>query len=379
MKKKTNFRSQNISLSKGGDQSLLYEKQNEDERKYRIFCFDSIRNLFVLIFFSATTAYCSITQRQIQGADRALEGACPKILDETFCAGTGTLGDPYLLFYIEDFQKINKRKEYLKAYYRVARDIDGSPTGDSTSLWIDGDGFRPIGSGTLGPFTGGINGAGFTISSFTIRRADEGIGFAGLIGQCERCGVGHLGLQGVSIETGADVGALIGYSKKGSIIQCSAEGNITSSAFSNSSVGGLVGINEGEITDSFFRGQITGDATGSSIGGMVGTQQQGGSLVNSYASVMMIPNTDGLTDNIHGLIGEIPPGGAKAHNSYWDRSLHPHDLHDGQGIDATKVELQQCLSPACVTPSPSSKTIYETWGTSIWDFGSDTAYPELRY
>ena len=384
MMKKTNWRGLNISSSEGGDQSLVYEKQKGGERKYRICCFDCIQNLFVLIFFFAITAHCSsITQRQIVQGVGSVDGACPEILDDTFCAGTGDLHDPYLLFYIEDFQKINRKKEYRNAHYRVARDIDGSPTRDpakdSTSRWTDGKGFHPIGPSLTKSFTGTINGAGFTVSSLTIRRADEGLGFAGLIGQCESCGVANLRLQDVSIEAGSNVGALIAHSIKGSILKCSAKGEITSSVSSNSAVGGLVGINEGTIKDSFFRGKVTGNGSGSGVGGIVGKQQQEGSLENSYAAAEMFLVEEGLTDNFHGLIGELLPGEAPARNSYWDSTLFDsqHDFHTGQGVNATTQELQRCLSPTCVLST--SKTIYNTWDKLIWDFGSNTAYPELRY
>jgi hypothetical protein len=59
--------------------------------------------------------------------------------------GSGTVGDPYIIYDVTDLQAMNNS---LAAYYELANDIDAS----ATSGWNSGKGFDPIGSGcgTLG-------------------------------------------------------------------------------------------------------------------------------------------------------------------------------------------------------------------------------------
>ena len=72
--------------------------------------------------------------------------------------GSGTLGDPYIIQDVTDLQNMNLD---LAAHYVLGNDIDAS----ETLTWNDGEGFVPIGNFVDGPFTGSIDGAGYTISN----------------------------------------------------------------------------------------------------------------------------------------------------------------------------------------------------------------------
>ena len=57
----------------------------------------------------------------------------------TYCGGTGSPGDPYLICTLEHLDQVRYN---LDADFRMVNDIDAS----ETSSWNDGDGFVPIGT-----------------------------------------------------------------------------------------------------------------------------------------------------------------------------------------------------------------------------------------
>ena len=94
-------------------------------------------------------------------------------------SGSGTATDPYIVTTVTELQTLNDDKA---AYYRLGNNIDAS----ATSTWNSGKGFLPIGTG-IGdvPFTGELDGDGYTISSLYINRpttADDG-DYVGLFGE----------------------------------------------------------------------------------------------------------------------------------------------------------------------------------------------------
>ena len=80
-------------------------------------------------------------------------------------AGSGTEGDPYLIYTAEDMQAIGADANYWDAHFKLMSDIDlGAYTGTSFNIigyyegWGDPDNE---------PFTGVFDGGGHTISNFT--------------------------------------------------------------------------------------------------------------------------------------------------------------------------------------------------------------------
>ncbi len=195
-------------------------------------------------------------------------------IDGDFGGGSGTVNDPYVIEDVWDLQAMN---ENLSAHFILGNDIDAS----ETKTWNDGAGFIPIGekfydiSGwTEHPFTGSLGGNGHTISGIYIYDLENSSiispssGLFGYIGSEGR--VMDLELMGLEIEGNNTVGY---------------------------TVGGLVGYNEGLISNCFFQGSVSGVG---GVGGLVGANDQG-SVINCHTDVNL--NDLGTLDNIGGLIG----------------------------------------------------------------------------
>ncbi|AMB44414.1 YDG domain-containing protein [Methylobacterium sp. AMS5] len=180
----------------------------------------------------------------------------------------------------------------LAGSYRLTRDLDASATAAtdaSTGPWGAG-GFVPVGTNTAG-FTGSLDGAGHTITGLTIARPSQNyVGLIGLLGAGG--GVSGLGLVGGSVTGSSIVGGLVG-TNNGTVSQSYASGSVTGS----SGVGGLVGemFNSATVSQSYASGSVTG--FGSSVGGLVGFSS--GTVSQSYAS----GSVTGSSNYVGGLVG----------------------------------------------------------------------------
>lgn len=171
--------------------------------------------------------------------------------------GSGTSGDPYVIYNVTDLQNMNNNKA---AYYKLANDIDAS----ATSGWNGGAGFVPVGT-VAAPFTGHFNGNNYTIDGLYINR-----------GSTTHCG-------------------MFGYVTEATI------GNVTLSDFyvkGQGAVGGLIGYIYQDTTVTYIR--VYGEclATANGVGGCIGqisdTHTLGYSYVTycyAYATVTSTPNT----------------------------------------------------------------------------------------
>ncbi len=287
--------------------------------------------------------------------------------------GTGSQSDPYLISNAGELKALSDlvlEDNTLTCdatngkYWRVIADIDMTEITN----------FIPIGgwkSATANEyrkhyFSGTFNGGGKTISNLTIEKADkECVGLFGytarnafidsltlksfritgyrlvgaLVGinsaNIENCAVVESVIMGDSNQIGGLVGSnsatisncyadchvsatgsgysgvLVG-SSSGVIKECFARGVVVSE-YGN--VGGLVGINEGKINNSYAVASVTGNAN---TGGLVGICY--GSISNSYAVPLSLTSTD-QDGNIGVLIGSLLSSqyssGAKPGNCYY--------------------------------------------------------------
>ena len=236
-------------------------------------------------------------------------------------AGGGSLTAYMLVNNVYDLQNVNNN---LSGAYALGRDIDASVT----STWNSGAGFKPIGtlsmnasyaySGT--PFSGVFDGQNYAVSNLTVNRPSTNvIGlFTGNSGQIRNFGVtsgaitGNIyvgGLVGQNNGTitnsfsGASVsgyrysGGLAGYNAGGVIQFSYATGNVTNTLRGQGSggdnAGGLVGYNGASIVGSYASGNVS--AQGGAAGGLVG--QNNSSISQSYATGSVFGYTAG------GLVG----------------------------------------------------------------------------
>ena len=183
----------------------------------------------------------------------------------------------------------------LGASYRLASNIDFSSGlavgGKYPGMW-SATGFSPIGNFTIGDssteFAGSLDGQGRVISNLAINLASTN--YVGLFGYIRPGGaVSNVSLQAASI-TGQDrVGILAGYSK-GTISNASATGSVTANGLG----GGLIGESSGSVANSWAAVTVAGTTpTSSSMGGLVGWSNAGGTIQDSYATGNVTAGTGG--------------------------------------------------------------------------------------
>ena len=301
--------------------------------------------------------------------------------------------------------------------YELVRSLDfhePSSYRDNTtrSDWIAGNGWLPIAAN----FSSVFDGNGHSIANLYINRTDAVTGsdqglFSALDGTAQ---LRNIRLLDVTVQGHTAVSALAS-SNSGIISNSSASGEV----MANSDVGGLVGINDGQIISSFATVAVTvnmnaggglvghnqgaimnsyaaGDVTGSgnNMGGLVGLNNESGHLANTYAegTVMGSSQVGGLVGRHHGLImhsyaaigtvnGGSSVGGligmmsstATVIASYWDTDTSEQDQSAG-GSAQTTTELQTPIAPGTTTTE-----VYYDWSTNDWDFGNSSHYPALRY
>ena len=211
--------------------------------------------------------------------------------------GSGTEADPYILTDVYGLQGIDTAA-LVGASFVLGNDIDAGVTAG----WADGRGFNPIGdAAATDRFGGTLDGAGFTISGLTSNRSTAAL-FDITLGASIRdltlrdmalTGTGRAaGIAGVAVDsvidgvdvigdisvTGSLVGGIAGQLFGGTLNDSRFDGRIDATAVSGSpaAVGGLVGVNTGEIRLSAAQADITflrdadADIRADFVGGVAG-------------------------------------------------------------------------------------------------------------
>ena len=185
-----------------------------------------------------------------------------------------------------DLQGINGN---MQGNYVLGSHIDASATAD----WNGGTGFSPLGgvqSPILGmPFMGKFDGLGHDIVGLTFRQPEDGMSI-GMFNAITSSGVvRNVNLINTVMRTdshafgGSYMGMLAG-ANAGLIENVSAHGNVSLSG--RYLFGGLVGANDGTITDSRTSGSIDYlSSNGAGAGGLVHTNGEEGIISNSSSSM----------------------------------------------------------------------------------------------
>ena len=288
----------------------------------------------------------------------------------------------------------------LTAHYRLAADIDATPTRN----WAGG-GFRPIGNVTninipTGDFfQGALNGDGYEIRGLSVNFANDHVGlFSGIGGTGS---VVSLQLLDLFVRGGSgSTGGLVGFSS-GLVSLVGGSGVVEGGSGIRVRVGGLAGWlrNDADIAESWFAGEVKGNPSTNivGVGGLVGSaaQSQTPTRVNNNWAQSRVTdvNRDSAT-HVGGLIGVMgssfqngwsggevfgssplgliggnlgfPSGGG----GYSDRSTSGvENAVSGSAISAQSVETM-----VTVTQADSG------WPNNVWNFGGATDYPFLaRY
>ena len=225
-----------------------------------------------------------------------------------FAGGSGTAGNPYQ---IADWRQLDNVRNYRDAHFIVINDLDLNSigyTGLASATANEGKGWQPIGTNAVNDtFVGSFDGQGYEIRDLFIDRPDEPD--VGLFGVLDTVGViENVGVVNGDVTGNNNTGGLVG-KNQGSVSNSYATGNVTG----DDNVGGLVGWNfDGTVTGSYATGSVTGL---SNVGGLVGWTT--GNMSNSYAMGGVTGNT-----SVGGLTGK---NGGTASNSYATGSVTGDD------------------------------------------------------
>ena len=320
-----------------------------------------------------------------------------------FAGGNGTTEDPYQ---IADWYNLDNVRNYLSSHFIVINDLDSNSIGYTelaSASAHEGKGWQPIGTIAVNnTFVGSFDGQGYEICDLFIDRPDESE--VGLFGVVEELGViENVGVVNGNVSGNNSAGGLVG-KNEGTVSNSYSTGNVTG----NLNVGGLVGynFNVGTVTDSYATGSVTGE---DNVGGLVGWNRK--TMSNSYAtgSVTGQNNVGGLVgknsdtasnsyatgsvtgyDNVGGLVGKNDKTGTVS-NSYSTGNV-TGELHVGGLVGDNAKIVSNSYSTGYVTgnlhvgglvgngnPAEVSNSFWdtETSGQATSDGGTDKTTAEM--
>jgi len=232
--------------------------------------------------------------------------------------GSGTQEDPYLIETVDQLERIGNYTIIPNKCFRLDADLDLSGRVYQSSL--------------IGAFNGRLQGSGHRISNLFLKDVKSG----GLFGVLNSSAViENLALDGVKI-TGAKFAKYMGMlagDNSGTVIGCDCEGRITG----DRELGGLIGCNQpgALILNCRATGSII--AATLNVGGLIGVDD--GAVVDSYAATAVSGQ-----GHVGGLVGDDGGGYGIIIHSYF------LDLSDGGGPDnnlgepLSDIQMQQADS-----------------------------------
>jgi len=294
--------------------------------------------------------------------------------DKFFAGGSGTSTEPWQIATIEHLDNVRHftGHGHSDKYFIQIDNIDFEDGGTK-----DDEGWEPIGD-PWDPFTGHYDGNDSIIENLTINRPSES--FVGLFGFTEGATIENVGLINASVSGGTNVGILIGQARGSSVISdCYSSGEVVNSgedvggligvidnsyiyqSYSKADVtashyvGGLVGLNEeGSIENSYSTGSVSGYV---SIGGLVG--ENAGTIIDSYSTGYVSGSND-----VGGLVGMDDSKGVT--NSFWDTNTSGQEESQG-GEGKSTIEMV-------------SEATFGAWDfTDVWGIEEGDSYPYLLW
>ena len=240
---------------------------------------------------------------------------------------------------------------------------------ENDTYWNEGYGWEPTGDQSS-PFTATFNGNGHQIRNLYIDRPSTD--YVGLLGYVkgETSSISSLGLTGQLMSVIGDdyVGGLAGKTENTSTSNSLVTGSVKGDQY----IGGLVGYSaNGSFSNSFATGSVDGN---SRVGGMVGYFFNG-SLSNSFATGSVNGNSD-----VGGLLGSATFSSSLT-NNHWATDSSGQVSSAGASnsnnyFGATLAELQ-CPTSSDDMECLVSNTLYATWDSTVWDFGTNQELPGL--
>jgi hypothetical protein len=313
-------------------------------------------------FITLTSTDNSNTSGNVWGAN--FEGSAK------YSGGTGTPDDPYRIATPEDMQRIGANPSHWNKCFILVNDVNLAQ--------YTGTQFNKIGTDWINAFTGVFDGNDCKVWNFTwTSNAIDDVGLFGYVGSVGQ--IKNLRMENVNVNagTGEYVGGLVGWND-GTITNCYSTGSVsgywgvgglagendntiancysTGNVSGNLCVGGLVGENDNTIANCYSTGSISGNW---GVGGLVGENDN--TIANCYSTGSVSGNYD-----VGGLVGYDEGGEVAA--SFWDIETSSQSTSAG-GTPKTTAEMK-------------TKSTFTNAGWdfgNIWDICEGTSYPRLRW
>jgi len=266
------------------------------------------------------------------------EGMPGQPISNPYAGGSGRPADPYLIQTADQLNAIGLAVSDWDKHFKLIADIDldpkllGGKVFDKAFIAPDMDPNDTWGEFQGTPFIGVFDGNSHTISNLTIR----GVGHLGLFGQLGRWDapggeVRNLGVVDVNVSGSGSVGGLVG-GNEGCVTDCYSSGTVTGGGFA----GGLVGNNYqfANISNSYSTCAVTGDDF---VGGLIG--DNGGDVAHCYST-----GTVSGKGCVGGLVGGNNEFGAVS-CCYSSAAVTGKDLVGGLvGLNGSYTYVTQCYS-----------------------------------
>jgi hypothetical protein len=270
-------------------------------------------------------------------------GAWDCVVAYPYGGGNGTADDPYLINTPQQLNFLGMSRIDWNKCFKLMADLDLS--------CYTGTQFNRIGTNDdppsyPAPFTGTFDGNNHIISNFTYTAPTAGnVGLFGCVGSGGQ--IKNLGLINVNVTGYYYTGGLVGWND-GTITNCYATGSVTGQY----ETGGLVGYNWGTVTNSYADGTVSGSYH---TGGLVGLNF--GAITNSYAagSVTGSSYTGGLVGYGGGVV-----------NSFWDIETTGQSTSAG-GKGRTTDQMYQA----------ATFLLWNSCGEVVWTIDEGNDYPRL--
>ena len=293
---------------------------------------------------------------------------------------------------IRDWYDLDATRDNLYGSHTLMNDLDSTTPGyeELASQTADeGKGWQPIGTWSLSAFTGVFDGQGYEIRDLFINRLNQSpVGLFGYTG--EEGVIKDINMVDVTVTGYYYVGGLVGFNN-GLITNSYATGNVSGTV---GMVGGIVGKNSGIVSNSYstagvsgvvnagglvgdnWRGTVsnsyaTGSVIGSSCAGGLVAYSNNGTIINSYST----GSVTGYED-VGGMVGRNYEGTAS--NSFWNTETSGQTTSDG-GTGKTTTEMRDSATflgagwNIC-TVAPGSIN-----STCTWNIVEGVTYPFLSW
>ncbi len=201
---------------------------------------------------------------------------------------------------IRTWYDLDAVRNNLGGNYTLMNDLDSTTAGYTelaSPTANGGKGWQPIGTQN-NTFTGTFDGQEYEIRDLFSNRPDEN--YVGLFGIVNTGGgIEDIGVVNVTVTGNSSVGGLVGVNV-GTVSNSYSSSNVNGGS---AEVGGLVGLNGGTVSNSHSSGSVTGQGH---VGGLVGGN--GATVSNSYST--------GNVTGYYGVGGLVGASSGTVNNSY---------------------------------------------------------------